>query len=222
MPKNIGFATRRAPLACEPDLNPAQRSTVVAALRWAWAEVCQAHPSVVATGDEETVTQHLQDALNSLDAKSKRRAPGLDLFETVNRGAKVTSVSGTNGKAPDLVFRPPRARGIQNLSHWGLFVECKIIDDVAHHSPKMYCDNGVARYARGEYAARMRSAMLVAYVRNGRQPHPTLDRLLKGTYATLAHVVRGPNESISTHDRAACGCANIVLAHLWLPVVKPI
>lgn len=222
MRRRVGLASRRPAVPCEPDLSPAHRNAVIAAVRWAWREVCQTCPGVVAAGDEEAITERLQSALNEFDPANRRRAPGIALFETVARGAKVVTASGARDKQPDLAFRPPRPAGVRNLGQWGLFVECKIIDDAAHHTPRLYCTQGVARFTRGEYAPQMRSGMLLAYVRDGRRPHATLDPLLGADYATRSHA-RGASDDLSrsVHDRARVGCVEVALTHLWLPVQAP-
>lgn len=223
MASRVGLARRRPVPPCEPDLSPVHLKAVIAAVRWSWAELCRTSPEVASSGEEEAITERLQGLLNEVDATTNtRRAPGLELFETVNRGAKVTSASGRNGKQPDLAFRPPRPAGVRNLGHWGLFVECKIIDGVPHHAPQLYCTHGVARFTCGDYAPQMRTGMLLAYVRDGRRPYPALEPLLVEDYATLAHDAAGAgDETRSVHGRASCGCVDIALAHVWLPVISP-
>src|SRR5258706_2330280 len=178
MPERRRFGRPVEPQPNEPDIPQIYRGAIEDALRWAWTHACATYPEIVESGDEEHITNCLQTALNELGHDNRRLAPGLDLFDTVERGAKAVANDERIGKAPDLTFRPPRVNGVRNLGAWGLFVECKIIDAAAHHSPKVYCDDGVARFVAGEYAARMPSGMMLAYVRDNRLPHPTLSPIL--------------------------------------------
>jgi hypothetical protein len=213
------LSCRRPGLQSEPDLSSAYKTAIEAALRWAWAGVHSLTPEILRNGTEEEITKCIQRALNEQDRKNaRRRAPGLDGFETVNRGSKVTTADGRIEKAPDLVFRPVVSTGVRNLGDWGMFVECKIIAPEKHHSPEIYCAKGVARFVCGEYAPRMPRATMIAYVRDGRQPYSTLFPLLNAEYATTSHETAVPGEtSISRHDRSSAPhpCVEITLTHLW-------
>ena len=204
--------------ASEPDLAPEFKRAIASAVRWGWSELQRRCPDIIASGREEEITERLHSVLNELDEEDRRCAPGLDLFETVDRGAKVTTSDGRIEKAPDLVFRPSYRRGVRNLSDWGLFVECKIVNaTVRHHSPSFYCENGVARFVKGEYAYRMPSGMMLAFVRDRSAPYVTLQELLKAGYATLRHTAgEAPDECRSVHDRSARSCVAVELLHLWL------
>jgi hypothetical protein len=202
------------------------RRAIEYALRWAWMQVLSEHPEIIESGDEEHITNRLQTTLNEFGPDHKRLAPGLDLFDTVERGAKVVANDESLGKAPDLTFRPPPVHGVRNLGSWGLFVECKIIDGAANHSPRAYCEHGVARFVAGEYAARMSSGMMLAYVRDDRLPYPTLSPILAAPpYKTLSQESVAEDVSQSVHERTGLAppCANIDLTHLWLsvPVLIP-
>lgn len=220
MRKGPHLATPRLALASEPDISPAYKTTISAALRWAWERVRAQWPDIVASGREEEITERFCLVLNEQDEDGKRLAPGLDLFETVVRGAKVVAADGRIEKAPDLVFRPVVGFGVRDRGAWGLFVECKIIDDKDHHSPVAYCQSGVARFVGGEYAARVPSGLMLAYVRNRLLPHPALSKVLTGLeYQTVSHVAgTTADTSQSAHGRSGLSkpCVDITLAHLWL------
>lgn len=201
----------------EPDLSSAHKAAVERALRWAWQEVCTRWPQLAATGREEQITDKLAFVLNEHAPNNRRRAPGIASFETVGRGQKVRNPQGRIEKAPDLVFRPPRYRGVRIRDDWGLFVECKIVSGPG--SVGRYCTQGVVRFATGEYCARMPSGAMIAYVRDGSRLFPSLELRLKGRYLTRSHVVRPSNDmSDSKHIRSTLflRCVDITMTHLWL------
>jgi hypothetical protein len=203
--------SRPAP-AHEPDLSVSYKRAIERAIRWAWAEVRARWPADVTSAREERITEHLQRVLNEFRPDGRPRAPGMALFDAVNRGAKVTSVDGAIEKAPDLVFRPPCPRGVANRSDWGWFVECKIIG--GGDWVQKYVDFGVRRFASGAYAHRMPSAAMLAYVRDRSQPHATLvSRMGKSLCAG-----RTMDVAISRHRRHRLSppCVDIEIMHIWL------
>jgi hypothetical protein len=219
MAKNSRLGLRRLPITNEPDIADVYKAAVVSALRWAWKQVIARWPKIIATGREEQITECMCRVLNEQGADDQRLAPGLDSFETVNRGAKVKSADGRVEKAPDLVLRPIGASGVRNRSDWGVFIECKIIAPENSHSPNSYCKNGVARFVSAEYAPQMPSATMLAYVRDARLPHAALAPYLDSTYATKSHKSAAVADmSISLHSRRAlrAPCVDIVLTHIWL------
>jgi len=213
------LGVRRPIVTSEPDVSEAYKAAVEHALRWAWTRVRARWPEVVTNEREENITTLMSRVLNEQGTDGRRLAPGLSSFETVNRGSKVVSVDGRVEKAPDLVFRPIFAKGVRHREDWGVFVECKIIGPESHHSPKEYCQKGVARFAKGEYARRMPSAAMLAYVRDGRLPYVALSTVLGSTYDTQSHRA-GAKQDVSTshhrRDRLPQPCVDIMLAHVWL------
>ena len=207
------LSRRRPPLAAEPDVGAAYKRAVLAAIDWAWLEVCARWPQTVRAGREEEITERIEAVLNEHVA-GRRRAPGLASFETICRGGKVRASDGRIEKAPDLVFRPPLPRSVRDRSAWGWFVECKIID--ARHPPRDYCENGVARFVHGEYAAKMPSALMLGYARDGSTPHATLSPLLARAFGTQRHDATSGSTCLSIHSRAVPRCPDISLTHLWL------
>lgn len=214
---------RRRPLSvrvprivAEPDVSDAHKHAIERALRWAWSEVGRRWPETAKDGTEEQITAKIHRVLNEQTTNHRRAAPGLHSFETVNRGSKVESVDGRIELMPDLVFRPPLPAGVRNRSDWGYFVECKIVDGPP--SVGLYCKQGVARFVQGEYAAWMPSAAMLAYVRDGSCPFPTLEPRLATAHATRSHAARTIDVSDSVHERATLPipCVDIALVHLWL------
>lgn len=92
-------------------------------------------------------------------------------YERLSRQGQVTNFDGTRlGKSPDLCFKlrsddcePPMV-----LSEYdALFVECKPVDST-HPVGRKYCDDGLIRFVRGDYAWAMQEGMMLAYARDGR------------------------------------------------------
>lgn len=219
MREHSRLGARHPPSTSEPDISDAYKAAVADALRWAWERVRALWPEVITNGREEEITERMCRVLNEQGPDNKRLAPGLGSFETVARGAKILSADGRIEKAPDLVFRPVATPGVRHRDDWGVFVECKIIALESSHSPREYCQNGVARFAKGEYAHRMPSAAMLAYVRDGRRPHATLSSLLDSTYTTQEHHAGATDDtSRSRHGRGSLPrpCVDITLTHLWL------
>ncbi|HEX8311485.1 MAG TPA: hypothetical protein VF614_09230 [Chthoniobacteraceae bacterium] len=61
-----------------------------------------------------------------------------------------------------------------------LFIECKPVD-ATHAVGSKYCDDGLIRFVRGDYAWAMQEGMMLAYVRDGR----TIARHLKPSMSEL-------------------------------------
>jgi hypothetical protein len=211
--------TRPMPaLEAEPDLTKEQKEAVIAALQWGWNEVWSRWPEVIVSGGEEKITARLCEVLCEQHPDGRRAAPGLSLFETVNRGGKTRGADDRVEYQPDLVFRPLAAPAVRNLNRWGWFVECKLVDGAS--SVRRYCSDGVQRFIDGKYAPQMSSAVMLAYVRDEREAHTSLARILEDEYgsAPIAPPRRPSRVVVSHHDRSKTKppCIRIVLWHLWL------
>lgn len=207
-------------LPSEPDLSPAHKSAILEALRHAWAELLRTDLGILQRGQEEEVTYKLQELLNER-SNGKRKIKCITDFDSVTRGEGQKTADGRLGKKPDLTFRPPAYKAVVNTTRWGWFVECKLINGGA--SIAAYRDNGVQRFSSGEYAAHMPSGGMLAYVRDGSAPAPTLKTALTGQVGTKRHAA-GPtaDRCLSQHDRSRLPnpCCDVALAHLWLSVPR--
>lgn len=202
----------------EPDLSPEHKAAILAALRWAWAELQRDNADLVRHGDEESVTEALQLFLND-HTGGMRRATWLRDFGTVSRSERQRTSGGGLNKQPDLTFRPPPYATVTNTTRWGWFVECKIVNGAA--TVTAYRDDGVRRFADGEYAAWMQSGAMLAYVRDGSQPTATLQPTLHGRVGTQRFVAGpAPDLSESTHGRGTLAppCVDVTLTHIWFAV----
>ena len=220
--KRLGLAEPQTVLPAEPDLSPAHKRAVKGALRWAWEELITANETVLRGGSEEAITEAIETQLGRRE-NGRCVAPGLKDFGHVPRGAKQRTADGRIEKQPDLAFRPPASRYIRvtNTAYWGYFVECKLIEDGhSTRTVKSYSDEGIHRFACGEYAARMPSGMMLAYVRGNNQPTSSLEPLLPLHGATI--VIPGTTKDTchTLHPRRslASPCVDVTLMHLWLTV----
>lgn len=206
------FVTPLQPLDHEPDLSPELKAAVVAALREAWKELRATQLSLLRTGEEEAITHALERILNQQEQSTGRRTiPYLDVFETVAREASVSSAGGGYKRAPDLVFRPSASDRVRCRSDWGYWVEAKIVD--AAHPLRLYVNHGVDRFVSGQYAPRMPSGAMTAYVRDGTQPAAAFDG-----HPSVAFV-EGDTVDIGTSIHQRASMVAIVLTHLWVDAV---
>ena len=222
MPKRLSLAEPSEVPSAEPDLSAAHKRAIEGALRWAWQQLIAANDTTLHDGSEEEITAAIEAQLGRT-MRGRRVAPGLKDFDHPVRGAKQRTTNGSIEKQPDLTFRPPTYRylRVKNTAYWGYFVECKLIED-GHHSRTIdsYSKDGVRRFAVGEYAARMSSGMMLAYVRGGRQPIKSLQPLLPFHGATTITPGQTTDTCFTQHPRGALAspCVDVTLIHLWLSV----
>lgn len=224
MLRRLSLATPLVILAAEPDLSHAHKRAIEGALRWAWNQLVAANDDVLFRGSEEAITEAIEVQLGRME-RGRRVAPGLKDFGHVPRGAKLRTADGRIEKQPDLTFRPPASqyRRVTNTASWGYFVECKLIED-GHSSRTVasYCDEGVRRFACAEYAARMPSGMMLAYVRGTSLPANSLSPHLPVHGATV--ITPGPTAdmcgTLHPRIRLPIPCVDVALVHLWLPVPR--
>lgn len=187
------------------------------------------------TADEDVITQELQEAIfNKIFDKGIVDGFDRQVFASVTREPKVRNYNYANlDKMPDLLIAlVNRPSGLINTQD-GLFIECKPVD-TDHSVGKHYCDKGLIRFVRGDYAWAMTSALMVAYAREGYTIVPKLqDALAKRSSGipTLKdpHPCRrskvGPSSEvvhISQHARTFTYLETgqlaqaITIRHLWL------
>ncbi len=185
---------------------------------------------------EDTVTHELYERLYD-EVFDKGKVPGFDreVFASLHREPKVRNFNGSNlDKMPDLLVDfIDRPAGAMN-SQYGLFIECKPVDK-KHPVGSAYCDEGLIRFVRGDYAWAMQSAMMVGYARRGYSVVPKLSEALassrKEPIPTSAGLESCPltkattcaeQVAISKHERTFKYIGNglpagiIVIRHLWL------
>ncbi len=140
---------------------------VEAALRAAW-DMMRTRPSTsfqLQREDEDPVTCELCERLCN-EVFNRGVVEGFDraLFAKPTRESKVKNYNGAKiDKMPDLLLdlvdRPTVRIPVQD---W-LFVECKPVQS-GRSAGRPYCDRGIIRFVRGDYAWAMRDALRVGYV----------------------------------------------------------
>lgn len=126
----------------------------------------------LAAAKEDEVTAALLAVIEN-NLRQQGTVPGFDRrsFEPVVRQTQAANYDGTHiSKTPDLCFRLRRDDFEQRpvLSEYdALFVECKPVDK-KHFAGSDYCDDGLIRFVRGDYAWAMQEGMMLAYARDGR------------------------------------------------------
>ena len=153
-----------------------------------------------------------------------------ELIRTITRPA-VRNYNGENiDKQPDIVIEladiPARVRP----SQYGIFIECKPVD-ATHALLRHYCDQGILRFVRGDYAWAMTQAMMIGYVDSDALPAERLAAALRtrttvvlptGQPTTCGRSPAGVSIAITEHRRTFSYVENgqhapaIILRHLWL------
>lgn len=97
--------------------------------------------------------------------------PGFDdtLMEAIVPHAGTTNHDGTQLKnEPDILFKLRAPVGARVLhSDYAIFVECKPVDK-KHPVGKRYCDDGLIRFVKGDYAWAMKDALMIGFSRHKR------------------------------------------------------
>lgn len=186
--------------------------------------------------NEDTVTHELYERLYD-EVFDKGVVDGFDreVFASVRREPKVRNFNGNNpDKMPDLLVEfIDRPAGAMNSQH-GLFIECKPVDQ-NHPAGSAYCDEGLIRFVRGDYAWAMQSAMMVGYAREGYSLISKLSAALSSKRKEPIPISSGPAScprmratafaeqvAISKHERTfryienGSPAGSIVIRHLWL------
>src|ERR1017187_3438696 len=188
------------------------------------------------TANEDTVTLEFYEGLYD-EVFNKGMVDGFDreVFASIHREPKVRNFNRRHpDKMPDLLVDfIDRPAGVMNSQH-GLFIECKPVDQ-KHPTGSAYCDEGLIRFVRGDYAWAMQSAMMVGYAREGYSLVPKLSEALASKRKEPIPTSFGPESclrttatafaeqvAISKHQRTFSYVENdlpagiIVIRHLWL------
>lgn len=188
------------------------------------------------TASEDTVTLELYERLyDKVFNKGVVKGFDRDVFASVHREPKVRNFNRLHpDKMPDMLLDfIDRPAGVMNSQH-GLFIECKPVDR-QHPTGSAYCDDGLIRFVRGDYAWTMQSALMVGYARKGYSVVPQLTKALTSARKEPIPTIFGPEPcrrtkatafteqvAISRHQRTfnyvenGLPAGNIVVRHLWL------
>jgi hypothetical protein len=187
----------------------------------------------LASADEDTITQKLHEVLVD-EVYNSGQVGGFDdnVMQIGTREAKFRNFNRKSlKKMPDLHVAMI-GRGNVLRSQDGIFIECKPIDR-KHTAGVHYCEKGIIRFIRGDYAWAMTTAMMVGYASDGYDIDPKLvDALNKSTsIVTESMPVVCPDSQtilfcdqtfVSRHKRnfqyveTGEQAPSIELRHLWL------
>jgi hypothetical protein len=165
----IGFYARGAVTLPHPPYPKATLRLVERAIAEAW-QIIRDMPEgdfKIAVAQEDRITRELRTCLMNrvLDGGI---VPGFtaDLFR-VTREGKFESFDGSYlDKMPDLHIDIVRNSPVSLPSSDGLFVECKPVDR-DHPAGSAYCDQGVVRFVKGDYAWSLPEALMIGYTSDG-------------------------------------------------------
>jgi hypothetical protein len=154
----IAELTRGVELPFDP-LQQIHLTIVIEVLAQAWSELSLAHKGTIAKGSEAEINALMTARLNGLlDNNLMWR----QLVRSVTRGAESITYDGRHlEKRPDLSIH----LSDRNPS-FPLVVECKIIDIKSNKTATLYCEQGLLRYIKGDYAWAAAEAFMFAYVRD--------------------------------------------------------
>ena len=205
------------------------------AIRLAWVRLRQRAIDGfnLATADEDAITLKLHEILID-EIYQSGQVPGFDdaLMQIGYREAKIRNFNGQHpDKMPDLHISIISRQGIRRTQD-GIFVECKPVD-ADHTTGVHYCDKGILRFVRGDYAWAMTAAMMVAYAKGGYTIDPKLTDALgrSSTIATVSMptqcassvaVLFSVPTQITVHSRnfryteTGKDAPDIAIRHLWL------
>lgn len=155
----VGELTRgiRLPL---PAIEDVHLRILAEGLQEAFDDLCVRERVTMATGDEPEVTALLHARLNRLIDESLLWG---QLVRCVVRGGESISFDGSHlEKRPDLsIYLSKRTQLFPHI------VEAKILDGGKTRTVASYCNHGLLRFVKGEYAWANREAFMLAYVRDG-------------------------------------------------------
>jgi len=166
--------------------------------------------------NEDYVTAALRSTIEN-NLRQSGDVPGFDKrkFETVIRQGQWTNYDGTRlAKTPDLFFklRDDSAEPRPVLSEFeGLFIEAKPVDK-SHSVGSKYCDDGMIRFVRGDYAWAMQEAMMLGYVRGGKTiTKDLIPAMAKSPRETSLGIVQLPQPCTPS---AAAACSGTEAVHV--------
>lgn len=162
---NLGQEPGSAYDACPPYTIDADLiEAVEEAFRLAWKMIIR-KPDSHASGSETLINSSMEQML--IDIHQRKLVPGFneDNFETPEAGSGYRDYSGENvEKRPDLRFRMQSDIPLifQHKKYRAYIIECKIVSDT--NSVTASCDDGLQRFADGDYGWALCQGGMVVYV----------------------------------------------------------
>jgi hypothetical protein len=148
---------QRLPLA---PLHEIHLMFIAEVLTRAWEDLLSRRRATLLSGEEIEVNALMETRLIALLDEDERWS---QLVRCVARGKETLSYDGSSlEKQPDLsIYLTNRSPSFP------LVVECKLIDAPSRKRIALYCNDGLTRFVRGDYAWAVRESFMLAYVRDG-------------------------------------------------------
>lgn len=205
------------------------------AIRLAWVRLRQRSPHDfdLTDANEDAITLKLYEILVD-EVYGSGGVEGFDdsVMQIGSREAKIPNFNGQHpDKMPDLHICIIGRKDVRQ-SQDGIFIECKPVDP-DHTAGADYCNEGIIRFVRGDYAWAMTTAMMIGYATDGYEIEPKLHNALKKSSTITSEsmpilctssstVLFCDQTQISVHKRnfqyieSGEAAPNITLRHLWL------
>ncbi len=159
----------------------ADMQAIVEGIRRAFVELQETAPETIQTGSEVEVTALLQARFSQVISKDAYLS---EKVLSVGRGSESISFDGFH-----LEKRPDLSIVLQDRdSLFPLVLEAKILDVARSKTVRIYCENGILRFVRGEYAWTNREALMIGYVRDDSSTSTTLRFFLLNAMETEPHL----------------------------------
>jgi len=210
-------------------ITPTHLEILAEGLLHAFEHIRVREPRTVSHGSEAEVTALMEARLNRMVEQDPLWG---QLVLCVARGKESISFDGSHlEKRPDLsIYLTDRTRCFP------LVIEAKILQATTAKTELRYCDDGLCRFVKGEYAWGNREAFMIGYVRDGSSIDATLKPYLSiamlrdpGRYlveklpvpvgsvaSDLAYSRHGRNFVYSHEHRFKDVPGPISIWHLWL------
>lgn len=221
----VAELTRGQSLPLAP-LHEEHLKCIAAVLNRAWNDLLTERRATLLSGPEAELNSLMEIRLNALIETDDLWSL---LARNVARGKETISFNGSNlEKRPDLsIYLTDRSPSFP------LIVECKLIDVKRRKTLDLYCEDGLLRFVRGDYAWATREAFMLAYVRDNstifgrlrpflnecrtKQPDAYLtDVLPESISGSDMHVARSPHNREFRYVGLSNGPGAIAIWHLWI------
>ncbi len=134
------------------------------ALSMAWERIQTKFPNIIATADEDKITDQLLTELTLMRKKNEPLGFNSDIFSIPVRDGKLPNMSGSSiDQMPDITIYLAHPRhDVADDRHDALFYECKVIK--GKRNLGLYRKNGIQRFVDGQYAWHMPHAGMIGYI----------------------------------------------------------
>ncbi len=168
----------------------------------------------LAAASEDEITAALRSVIeNNLRESGRVAGFSKHTYEPVVRQGQWANYNGAVlTKTPDLCFklRDGNSEPRPIIPEFNaLFIECKPVD-VTHPASGKYCDDGLIRFVRGDYAWAMQEGMMLGYARDGRTIAGHLIPAMSEKHRLISLATTQLPELCSISTAAACPLAEAV------------